>query len=170
MKLPTLWLCVGIPGSGKSTWLKKHCENNTNAIIVSRDEIRFNMLGENEDYFAHEKAVFAEFIKAINLGLEKGYDVFVDATHINWPSRHKLLRTIYAKHYAVNCICFFTPLQVCLDRNRNRSGRACVPDEVIRDMFNKLTHPRTDPYRYGAIYQIFTDGYGEVVEDDLLDK
>lgn len=170
MKLPTLWLCVGIPASGKSTWLKKHCENNVNAIVVSRDEIRFSMLWENDDYFAHEKQVFAEFIKAINTGLEKGYDVFVDATHINWPSRRKLLKAIDAKYYEVNCICFCTPLQVCLNRNRNRSGRACVPDNVIRDMFNGLTHPKTDPYRYDAIYQIFVDGNGEVVEDDLLDK
>lgn len=158
MKLPTLWLCVGIPGSGKSTWLKKHCENNANAIIVSRDEIRFNMLGENENYFAHEKAVFAEFIKAINLGLEKGYDVFVDATHINWPSRHKLLNRLNTSTIRVGCLVFRTPLDMCLARNNLRSGREKVPEDVIRNMYRSMTHPVSDPYNYDIIKDVFPSG------------
>ena len=38
---------VGIPGSGKSTYAKK---NFPDAWYISRDEIRFDLVAENEEY------------------------------------------------------------------------------------------------------------------------
>ena len=46
---------VGCPGSGKSTWAKKHLPDT---YYVSRDEVRFSLLQDGEDYFSHEKEVF----------------------------------------------------------------------------------------------------------------
>ena len=37
-----LILMVGCPGSGKSTWLKNNKQED--AVVVSRDEIRFKIL------------------------------------------------------------------------------------------------------------------------------
>ena len=47
---PILYISCGIPGSGKSTFLKKHF--GPDELIVSRDDIRFQVLGEAEEYFS----------------------------------------------------------------------------------------------------------------------
>ena len=45
-----LYLTCGCPGSGKSTWVQKHMNPETDKW-VSRDAIRFSLLGEKDDYF-----------------------------------------------------------------------------------------------------------------------
>ena len=53
-----LYIMVGVPGCGKSTWI----ENNRDSYstVISRDEIRFNMLKSDDDYFKYETKVFKE--------------------------------------------------------------------------------------------------------------
>lgn len=144
----------GVPGAGKSTWLANNISNNTNSVIVSRDAIRFSLLKESEDYFAHEKEVVKIFFQNINNALNQGKDVYVDATHLNWKSRKKLIDAIKVSNIKVNAIYFDIPLEVCLKQNNFRSGRACVPNSVIEKMFMDLTDPAADPYHYNSIKYI----------------
>ena len=58
--MKTLYMMIGIPGSGKSTWLKTYADNG---VIISRDEVRFSMVREDEPYFSREKEVFESFIE-----------------------------------------------------------------------------------------------------------
>ena len=87
----TVFVMVGIPGSGKSTYSKIHYKN---IKYVSRDEIRFSVLKLNEDYFSHEKQVYNIFIKEIVSAIENQQDVCVDATHTTIASRAKLMNAI----------------------------------------------------------------------------
>ena len=45
-----LFLMMGIPGSGKTTWTSKYLRKLDK--YVSRDEVRFSMVAENEEYFS----------------------------------------------------------------------------------------------------------------------
>ena len=54
----------GPAGSGKSTWLIKQMKSKTD-VCISRDNIRFGLLKEGEDYFAHEDRVKNIFYGAI---------------------------------------------------------------------------------------------------------
>lgn len=137
-----LYLMCGIPGSGKSTYLKTRFIQPP--VVVSRDEIRFKMVREDEEYFSHEKEVYNEFINQITQELKFFQEVFVDATHLNEASRTKLLRSLGGnlKDVEVNIIWIKVPLEVALKQNENRKGtRAYVPETVIRRMASQMTIP-----------------------------
>lgn len=54
-----LYVMIGIPGSGKSTWAKANKKEKD--IYVSRDEVRFSLLQDGDEYFSKEKEVLKEF-------------------------------------------------------------------------------------------------------------
>lgn len=157
MKQKNLVILSGIPGSGKSTWLRAHLGDGD--VYVSRDEVRFSTIDDNEDYFSHETEVFDKFVAEIEENLNKGLRVFADATHINWASRRKLLERIHDKeNIDIDVYVFKTPLETCLERNDQRTGRAYVPKSVVRRMGAQLTHPLSDPFKYHMMKNIYPDG------------
>lgn len=148
MKKQNLFIMVGVPGSGKSTFAKeKILKENENTIYVSRDEIRFSYIGCNDAYFAKEKDVFRDYIDKIQAGLDEGKNVIADATHLNIKSRHKLLFSLHLNDN-IDVVTFYmkTPLDVCLKRNQKREEKYRVPEDVIRKMYNTLITPRADEY------------------------
>ena len=133
---------MGTPGAGKSTFIVDHIKYKNEAWI-SRDEVRFSMVSEDEDYFSKEKDVFKEYIRKINDALGLGFNVFADATHLNRASRSKLLRSIDHSFISeINVIWVKTPLEECIKRNDNRKGtRSFVPRGAIRRMYNQIERP-----------------------------
>ena len=91
----TLIVMIGAPGSGKSTWVQKHMDSFEGKVSwVSRDTIRFLLLKDEEDYFAHEDEVYDEFIRQIKSDLKTCDVVIADATHITVSSRKKLFKSL----------------------------------------------------------------------------
>ncbi len=152
-----LHLMMGTPGSGKSTWIKNHMDASKE-VWMSRDEVRFSMVAEDEEYFSKEKAVFKEYVRRINEALDNGLDVFADATHLNKASRNKLLRAINPQVAPqVDVIWIKTPLDECFKRNDNRTGtRSFVPKSAIRRMFYQIEKPEFEE-GFDTIY-IVEDG------------
>lgn len=140
MKQKKVFLMCGIPGSGKSTWIQKQREHDLNSSWISRDTVRFSMVGEDEDYFAHENEVFDEFIRYINEGIKLYPTVYIDATHISTNSRNKVLKRLNLKDCEVIPVNFIVSLETAIKRNKNRIGRTKVPNAAIRRMFNQF-HP-----------------------------
>ena len=136
-----LHIIMGTPGSGKTTWIQNHLDAHT--VWISRDDVRFSMVAEDEEYFSKEKQVFKEYARRINNALENGYDVFADATHLNKASRNKLLTAINPElTVEVDVIWIKTPLETCIAQNSNREGtRAFVPISAIRRMYNQIEAP-----------------------------
>lgn len=140
--MANLFVMVGTPGSGKSTFLKNYFYGKRGVRIVSRDVIRFSLVKPDEPYFLRENEVQQKFWREINKELAAGKDVFVDQTSISIASRKKLLKNIHGYN---KCIAIFLEdsldTDLCLKRNEGREGRAFVPPEIIKNMATQLELP-----------------------------
>lgn len=155
MKRKNLYLMCGIPGSGKSTW----CQNNlhSRAEYISRDAIRFNYLGRGDAYFSREDEVFTTFVSSISDAIDYDYidEIYVDATHLNEKSRNKVLRFLDLDCINIIPVNFLIDLDLALERNDLREGRACVPHDSIIRMYHSF-HPAShnEKYTYDKIINI----------------
>lgn len=134
-----LTLMCGIPGSGKSTYAKKYMKES-NSYYISRDNIRFEMIKDEESYFSHENEVFDTFVSLTNKFLKEGKNVIADATFINKASRKKFLTKVIQPS-SLDIIVLNTPLNVCLERNAARTGRELVPEKAIKNMYYNCETP-----------------------------
>ena len=145
MRKNKLYVMCGVPGSGKSTAAKAYyTKHSSTTKLVSRDDIRFSLLKDNESYFKYEKQVFNIFIKEIKSGLKNGYDVIADATHLNHHSRSKLLRSLgnSIKNIEIIAVVIKQPLEICLKQNKNRKGtKFFVPENALKDMYENFEVP-----------------------------
>ena len=137
-----LYLMAGAPGSGKTYWATHHLTENDK--YISRDEIRFSMLEDKDDYFARENEVFDEFIKQINNSLMIYDNVFADATHLNFASRNKTISRIHVPVDEINVVFLDTSLNTCIKRNAQRTGRKFVPEIVIKNMYRSIDFPEKE--------------------------
>lgn len=145
--MATLYILCGPSGSGKSTWASTYEGTITKRCsYISRDDIRLSIIKDEEDYFSHEKEVFRRFTSEIVKALKIGVDVIADATHLNEFSRRKLTQAIdmYTTDYKIIYVVFNVSAGTCIARNANRTGRANVPENVIRNMCRDFRAPTKD--------------------------
>ena len=155
----TLYLMSGVPASGKSTYARKLAASN-GAAYISRDEIRFAILKDNEDYFSHEDEVFDLFIMNIQEILDSGNDCIADATHLNIKSRLKTLNHLDLSNVRVVLIMMDTPIYECLARNSKRAGLTMVPQSALLNMGKAYKAPMGEELnRYAQILHIRKEDY-----------
>jgi predicted kinase len=110
---------------------------------ISRDQIRFALLNDEDEYFKVEDKVRKYFYQQIEDTTSDGYTddrIFIDATHISAKSRRLIRNHIKARPYQI-AISFEIPLNVALERNSQRCGRALVPETAIYNMYYRYEIP-----------------------------
>lgn len=146
-------MTMGAPGSGKTTWARQYVEDvhrkyGVKLAYISRDEIRFELLKEDEGYFTHEDEVLKRFFDEIEYADMDSFDeydgIVVDATHLNPQSRHKVLSRINSENYVKIAAVFKPSVETCLEQNHLREGRARVPDQVLVSMYNGFIPPKKE--------------------------
>jgi predicted kinase len=135
---PTFTMLVGLPRSGKSTWVNRCCKN-PNDIVISNDWIREHILGVA--YCEASNAIVWTIIDAtMRICLSQGKNVILDGVN-HHPGIRKYYLEIARKYNAnIIMIVFDTPLEVCLKREFK------VPAEVIHRMYDEFKMPTPDEY------------------------
>ena len=130
----TIVLLVGLPGSGKSTWVAQQ-----GAAALSSDAVRELLADDPTEQTIHAR-VFATLRYLLRQRLAIGRPVtYIDATHLT-PAERKPYAKI-AEWYGCDfeAVFFDVPAEVCIERNRGRTR--VVPEEAIRAMAEKLRPP-----------------------------
>lgn len=128
-------LLVGLPGAGKSTWLRRR-----GLPALSTDHLR-HLLFDREDEQRYQGMVFDLLRHALRLRLRAGRPrTWIDATSLSPHERGPLVRIAREFGYPVCALYFDVPIEICLRRNRQR-GRQ-VGDDVLLRMAARLRPPR----------------------------
>ena len=133
--VPEFVMLVGLPGSGKSTYIEKYYATYK---IHSSDAIREELSGDvnNQDI---NKQVFATLHKRVKADLAKGRGVVYDATNISWKRRKAFLQELNGIRCLKKCILMATPFEVCVQRNKDRERT--VPYFAIDRMYRNFDIP-----------------------------
>ena len=128
---------VGLPGSGKSTYLKQLGVNG-----LSSDAIRKLLADDETDQTIHVR-VFQTMRYLLEQRLAIGRAVtYIDATNLTPEERGPYLAIGRTWGCDVEAVFFDVPLDVCLERNARRPR--VVPGEALAKMAAKLAPPTTE--------------------------
>ena len=132
---PVFLMVVGLPGSGKSTYIEKYYSNYH---VHSSDAIREELSGDvnNQDI---NKQVFSTLHKRVKEDLVAGYNVVYDATNISWKRRKAFLQELKNINCHKECVLMATPFELCVQRNNGRDR--VVPYFVIERMYKNFDIP-----------------------------
>ncbi|HXG32680.1 MAG TPA: AAA family ATPase [Bryobacteraceae bacterium] len=134
---PRIVVLVGLPGSGKSTYLERQ-----GVTALSSDAVRVLLADDPTDQTIHRR-VFAVLRYLLRHRLEIGRPVtYVDATHLTPWERRPYIRLGQLYGCAVEALFFDVPVEVCRERNRRRDR--VVPDEALDRMAAKLVPPSVE--------------------------
>jgi predicted kinase len=123
-------ITFGLPGSGKTTYIEKHYSPCTGQNIISADNIKPALQGwdEKNPSIVHQESV--RLAKELVLkAVHDKVDFVFDSGSINSKYSRNLFRLIKQAGYHIHLIVFDIPVEICLERNRQRSFQ--VPEDDI---------------------------------------
>jgi len=133
----TVVLAIGLPGSGKSSWFKRH-----NIRPLSSDLLR-ELLFDDAEEQRFQDLVFSNLRSMLKARLIARRPLsYVDSTNLNPHERHGWIKLAKDYGYDVQGLFFDVPLEVCMERHARR-GRE-VPEDIMRKMAARLKPPTFD--------------------------
>jgi predicted kinase len=130
-------LAIGLPGSGKSSWFKRH-----KITPLSSDLLRA-LLFDDPTEQRFQDLVFSNLRSMLKARLIARRPMnYVDATNLSPHERSGWIKLAKDYGYELQAVFFDVPVEVCLERNQRRERK--VPEDAMRRMAGKLKQPTFD--------------------------
>lgn len=152
-KIPHFVMTVGLPGSGKSTFLND-IFGRRDFHIHSSDSIRKELLGDVNDQTSNS-LVFETLHDRIKEDLKNGDNCCYDATNVHEKYRRAFLQELKSISCVKMCCIVATPVEECIKRDEERERN--VGKEVINRMYKNFNIP-TKREGWDEIYLCYSDG------------
>jgi predicted kinase len=154
-----LYVLVGVPGSGKSTWIGHQPFNWDNTVIVSTDrhvERYARSLGKtySEVFNSYMPTASNLMVSEAQAAFDDGKIVVWDQTSTSITARAKKLR-MTPLHYTKIAVVFETPRPHVHAMMLDRPGKN-IPAEIIQDMINRFEYPTIN------------EGFDKIIKAKLL--
>lgn len=143
--MPVCYQLVGVPGSGKSTWIKSQ-DWAKDCAIVSTDmwvEMEAERVGKTyseifQDYMPHAVKLMAQHVE---LARDKGMDIIWDQTSTTEITRRRKFNML--PDYEHIAVVFNTPEKDELDKRLSSRPGKIIPDHVMKSMIEGFVIPTT---------------------------
>ena len=159
--MTNFYMLIGVPASGKSTFLQKRGIPNANSMVVSSDYHIDNYASLcNRTY----NSVFKEYVKTahklmyqdLKFGLDNKLDIYWDQTNLTVKSRKDKLVKI-PDDYRKIAVYFVNPTQHEHKRRlASRPGKT-IPQNILDNMLESIQYPTYDE-GFDEIWFVKPDG------------
>lgn len=139
---PKLILLIGIPGSGKSSWLEEQgLLNNPAFAVLCPDQVRRELCGNISDQSRNIEVWETVKRRTIEC-LEQGISVVIDATNVSTSNRRNFIQgmppcILQAKLFPADPAQCYVRILKDLEQKKDRAD---VPEEVIYRMFGEYIY------------------------------
>ena len=151
------YILIGVPGSGKSTWIHQQNFDWTNTVVASTDDYVDRVAAlSHMTYSEVFKETMPDAVKymahVVVEAVKENKDIIWDQTSVTVPSRAKKFRMLPA-NYEVIAVVFKTPDEAELARRlASRPGKV-IPKYVMESMRANWQEPTKAEGFYQIIYK-----------------
>lgn len=153
--MPKLFMLIGVPGAGKSTWIKTQTLTD-DAIILSTDNfIEDKAAGEGKTYSEafseHIYDATAQLDEDLEYAMQHGKDIIWDQTNLTVKGRRMKLQMVMPSYDKI-AVVFETPEDIA-DRLKKREDTGKV---IPINVFNSMVLSYEPPTRFEGFDKIIT--------------
>lgn len=142
MNKQNLTMTIGIPGCGKSTWVKRYVSSHSCAVVCP-DDIRRELTDNISDQTLNTQVWQIAKERVIG-ALTNGHDVILDATNVSTYHRNLFIQdlppcNLLAKVFEVSPEVAYGRIAKDLKEGVDRSN---VPEEVVYRMYGEFLYTK----------------------------
>ena len=138
---------IGLQGAGKSTFYRNYLA--TTHVYISKDQLTRSKTTNKE---AKQSQLLADALQA-------GQSVVIDNTNPTVQEREQLIRIAHSYNAKAIGYYFDASVRECLVRNKERSGKAQVPDKAIYITSARMVLP-TYEEGFDELFRVYTKDNG----------
>lgn len=135
MKTKKVRICIGLPGSGKTTETEDFLRKNPDWVKIGRDEFRFMLRNAPVLGFREENMITSMVFDAARKALRSGFNVILDNTHCKVEYIEQAIEEL-GEMADIEYRLFDVPVETCIERDSRRDR--VVGEKVIRKMAKDL--------------------------------
>ena len=147
--MSNLYVTVGLPGCGKTTWTQNFIKTHKNVIVICLDNIRKELYG-CETYFGNWNEIENQVNILFKKAIEENKYIIYDATNYSAKYRKRVLKKMTCDKYIKTAVFFRYDIDKSLRQNNMRKRH--VPEDSIISMAKKASIPQIEEGFDNIIY------------------